>query len=85
MTFKPITVKEATERLANRLINSAHLTDKENKSTEFYLCDREDALHRISEFDLMCSKVRCEDGYFDYFDYIILDEGLIDRLYVKEN
>lgn len=45
-----------------------------------YLKDGECNFHTVSEIDLISDRIRCEDGYFDYYEYI--DE--IGNLYVED-
>lgn len=45
-----------------------------------YLKDGEDNFHTVSEIDLMSDRFRCEDGYFDYYEYI----NAIGNLYIED-
>ena len=47
----------------------------------YYLKDGNNNYHKVSEVDLYSGKTKCEDGYYDYNEYIIEDEGKDDRLF----
>jgi len=49
----------------------------------FYLKDGDDNFHKIIGVDLFSNKLKCEDDYFDYIDYIIDAEGVDDKLFIK--
>ena len=48
--------------------------------SEINKLDGEDNFHTVSEIDLMSERFRCEDGYFDYYEYI----NAIGNLYIED-
>lgn len=84
MMLKPITFKEAAILLINDVSKNAEQESFLIKCASMYLKDGDGGLHQVGEFDLMRDRVVCEDGYFDYFKYIINSEGNDDRLFIKE-
>jgi len=56
---------------------------KNGKHYIYYLKDNENNFHKVSELDLYDCKTKCEDGYYDYNEYILEDEGNNDRLFIK--
>ena len=84
MTLRQITFKEAAELLIYRIGKNAEQENFLIECANLYLKDGDGGLHQISEFDLIRDRIVCEDDYFDYFKYIINNEGNNDRLFIKE-
>ena len=76
--IKIITYKDMVERLLED-----QLSLQGGTNAIYYLRDGEDNYHKVSEVDLYSGKTKCEDGYYDYNEFIIEDEGTDDRLFEK--
>lgn len=70
--MQPVTLKEMILDLLN-----------EETNIICYLKDNDDNFHKVSEATLFEGKIKCEDGYYDYNEYILEDEGIDDRLFSK--
>ena len=53
---------------------------KQMSFQDIYIKDGDDNFHKVQEADLMDSRFRCEDGYFDEYEWIKEDDT---RIYVK--
>lgn len=71
------------ENFFNILINDVFI--KTDNLPIFYLQDGDCNYHKISEVDLYRDRICCEDGYFDYYEYLFQSEYEEDgRIFIGE-
>ena len=77
--MKPITLKEALVLCAEALL-------KNKEPPQLYLKDGYSHYHNVNEIDVLDDRIRCDDTYWDYYDYIMKTEGGTEhKLFVKDN
>ena len=77
--MKPITLKEAL-----LIYVDAVLVD--GPAPLLYLKDMDNRYHNVDEIDLIQDRMCCDDGYWDYYEYIVDTENTkIHKLFVEEN
>ena len=77
--MKPITLKEAL-----MIYVEAVLAD--GPAPQLYLKDGDKHYHNVYEIDLMRDRICCEDGYWDYYEFIMQTEGREDHeLFIEVN
>ena len=76
--MKPITLEEALTKYVHAI-----LTD--GWAPWLYLKDERGNYHEVDSVDLMDEKLRSDDGYYDYCEWILEGEDEKEyRLFVKE-
>lgn len=76
--MKPITLKEALLIYVNAVLEN-------NDAPNLYLKDGDHHYHRVDEIDLNRYEMCCDDGYDDYYKYILKTEGSENhKLFVEE-
>jgi hypothetical protein len=77
--MKPITLKEAL-----LIYVDAVLVD--GPAPLLYLKDGDNHYHNVDEIDLIRDRMCCDDGYWDYYEFVLEAEGREDHtLFIKEN
>lgn len=66
--MKPITLKEAL-----LIYVEAVLVD--GPAPQLYLKDGDNHYHNVGEIDLIRDRMCCDDGYWDYYEFIVKTEG----------
>lgn len=72
--MRQIKFRELMTELFNKTVNN-----KPSSFKNIYLKDGDGGFHTVQDVDLMDSRFRCEDGYFDEYEWIRKDDT---RLYV---
>lgn len=77
--MKPITLKKALNLYVDAVLEN-------DLAPQLYLKDENSYYHNVDEIDLNGDRIRCDDTYWDYYEYIMEAEGGKDhKLFVKEN
>lgn len=78
--MKPITLKEALLIYVNAVL-------KNSWAPQLYLRDEIGGHHSVDDIDLARDRLRCDDGHWEYYEYILEREesGEGQILFVKEN
>lgn len=77
--MKPITLKEAL-----LIYVDAVLVD--GPAPHLYLKDMDNRYHNVNEIDLIRDRMCCDDGYWDYYEYIVDTENTkIHKLFIEVN
>lgn len=77
--MKPITLEEA-------LLIYTHAVVVDSWAPQLYLKDGDNHYHSVDEIDLYRDRIRCDDGYWDYYNDIMVAEDLNEYvLFVEEN
>lgn len=66
--MKPITLKEALLIYIDAVLANG-------PAPQLYLKDGDKHYHSVDEIDLMREKMCCDDGYWDYYEFILQAEG----------
>ena len=56
------------------------ICDESFNDRNFYLKDGYSNYHRISEVDVMSDRICCDDGFYDYWEYIAERGGIYSDL-----
>lgn len=77
--MKPITLKKALSLYVDAVLEN-------DLAPQLYLKDENGYYHNVDEIDLNDDRIRCDDTYWDYYEYIMEVEGGKDhKLFIKEN
>lgn len=78
--MKPITLEEALSIYVNAVLKNLW-------APQLYLKDEVDNYHDVDVIDLARDRLRCDDGYWEYYEYILEREesGEGQILFVKVN
>lgn len=66
--MKPITLKEA-------LLTYVKAVLADGPAPNLYLKDGDKHYHNVDEIDLMRDRICCDDGYWNYYEFILQVEG----------
>lgn len=76
--MKPITLKEALLIYVDAVL-------KNSWAPQLYLKDEVDNYHGVDAIDLARDRLCCDDGYWDYYEYIVEAEGSENhKLFIEE-
>ena len=80
LVMKSITLKRALLLYVDAVLEN-------NTVPSLYLKDGDNHYHEVDEIDLNDARMRCNDGYWDYYEYIMEteDSGENQKLFIKEN
>lgn len=77
--MKPITLEEA-------LSIYVHAVIIDSWAPQLYLKDGDNHYHNVDEIDLFRDRLCCDDGYWDYYNYILQAEDEKDyKLFIEVN
>ena len=77
--MKPITLKKALTLYVDSILEN-------NTVPQLYLKDGDNHYHNVDEIDLTDDRIRCDDTYWDYYEYIMDTEGGTDhKLFIEDN
>ncbi len=70
--MKPITLKKALSLCVDALL-------EDNVAPQLYFRDGHN-YHSVDQFDIMRDRVCCDDGHWEYYEFILQYEGGSDHL-----